>query len=372
MSEQRPSGVVSSNGIVTTQGRTGRQGSKVEDRARSWPLLAAMVVALILGFAAGCGPTGSIETSVSADAGLPWSVAELDPELAAYKPRLFPARQDGEWGFIDKAGRVAIGFQYQDAGGFSDGLACVKVDGLWGYIDESGEMVITPQFSTAYSFHGGLAQVLTPDGLGYMDEVGKLVIPPNPQWEVAARFSEGVAAVSVVRGASEYDEYIDTSGRTVIKLARGVTGLEFREGLAPARDGQDLWGYIDASGEFVIPPTYLSATTFDDGLAVVERTRSEYVIIDRAGDTVAEIQGEAIGGVGVTEGFSDSRVAVLLMGPGPDGSARWGFVGTTGAWAVPAVFTSVGDYRNGLAYVEEPSGAVGYIDLEGNYVWHEK
>lgn len=45
-------------------------------------------------------------------------------------------RQDDalEWGFVDTSGREVVPCAFQDARGFSEGLAAVLVDGKWGYI----------------------------------------------------------------------------------------------------------------------------------------------------------------------------------------------------------------------------------------------
>ena len=46
---------------------------------------------------------------------------------------------DGKWGFIDKEGHVVIPFEYDDAEDFSEGLAHVEKDGEWFYINQKGE-----------------------------------------------------------------------------------------------------------------------------------------------------------------------------------------------------------------------------------------
>ena len=39
---------------------------------------------------------------------------------------LKPAQQGGKWGYIDKDGKVLISFQYEFAGQFTNGHACVE------------------------------------------------------------------------------------------------------------------------------------------------------------------------------------------------------------------------------------------------------
>lgn len=49
--------------------------------------------------------------------------------------------------------------QYEDAQGFSDGLAAVKKNGKWGYIDTDGKVVIPFRYDQAYPFNEGKAVV---------------------------------------------------------------------------------------------------------------------------------------------------------------------------------------------------------------------
>lgn len=60
------------------------------------------------------------------------------------------AFKDGDkWGFIDKDGNVLIKATYEDAYGFSDGLAPVLIDGYWGYVDTENILRVENKFSFA-------------------------------------------------------------------------------------------------------------------------------------------------------------------------------------------------------------------------------
>src|SRR3954463_10837627 len=58
---------------------------------------------------------------------------------------LFPIRQDGKWGYINRTGEVVIKPQYDDAWDFSEGLAYVRAGMRRGLIDKTGQMVIELQ-----------------------------------------------------------------------------------------------------------------------------------------------------------------------------------------------------------------------------------
>lgn len=67
----------------------------------------------------------------------------------------------GKWGFVNAKGKFIINPTFEDAKGFSNGLAPVKLNGLWGYIDNKGSLVYEPQFQWAGHFdEWGVAKVL--------------------------------------------------------------------------------------------------------------------------------------------------------------------------------------------------------------------
>ena len=64
------------------------------------------------------------------------------------RQRYGPSLRVERWhsGYIDSTGKTIIPLRFDDARGFSDGLAAVQVGGQWGYIDTLGTFVIQPQF----------------------------------------------------------------------------------------------------------------------------------------------------------------------------------------------------------------------------------
>jgi hypothetical protein len=74
---------------------------------------------------------------------------------------LAPVMKDGAWGFVEKNGRVAIPFTFEDALAqhFLYGLAAVKVRGKWGFVDRRGDFVVKPYFDRVLPFSEGLAPV---------------------------------------------------------------------------------------------------------------------------------------------------------------------------------------------------------------------
>jgi len=99
----------------------------------------------------------------------------------------------GKWGYIDKAGSILIGAQYDEAKDFSEGLAAVRKGKLWGYIDKTGDFLIEPQFDLTTLFSEGLAAVYKGGKWGYVDKSGRM--PISPQFDKAGDFFNGLAMV---------------------------------------------------------------------------------------------------------------------------------------------------------------------------------
>jgi hypothetical protein len=316
----------------------------------------------------GAGSTGGESWSA-------WSTAEPWTDPAPEGSSLFPVRQYNKWGYIDKSGQLAIEFKFDDALGFSEEMAAVAVGNRWGYVDESGTLVIAAQFSAAGPFADGLAPVFDlADGrpLGYIDRSGTLAIPAGPGWRGAHQFSEGLAGIWVWPSSRAY---IDTTGAIVFQSPEWESVHEFSEGLAVVQVWSRGYGYIDRSGRFVIEPHFLFATRFSNGLAVVEYAEHEYGIIDRSGHAQARMEYQQV------TNLSEGRAAVLKGGgfaaleEGADPFAAhwaWGYLDQSGALVIPMQFKRADDFCGGLAYVEDQDGKMGYIDLDGNYIWREE
>src|SRR5690606_20277380 len=53
------------------------------------------------------------------------------------------------WRVVDESGRPVGGGTFDDARGFSHGLAPVEVGGRWGYVGGDGELAVEPRFGDA-------------------------------------------------------------------------------------------------------------------------------------------------------------------------------------------------------------------------------
>ena len=63
--------------------------------------------------------------------------------------KLYPVRQQGKWGFINREGKIVIRPQFDGAEEFTEDLAPVQIGNKHGYIDRAGKIVIPPRFDQA-------------------------------------------------------------------------------------------------------------------------------------------------------------------------------------------------------------------------------
>lgn len=333
--------------------------------------------------------------------GLVHASAADDPQNKTAQAALFPVRQNGKFGYIDRAGEIVIEPRFDYADRFSDGLALVKVGGenayvnetgkvvikldykdfnivsrfsegmavvgnrapgdfiqdRLGYIDKMGKLVIPLQFDQAHAFSDGLAMVSLRYKRGYIDKAGKFVI--EPQFGVAESFSDGLARVgSYVQGLPQ-EHYIDRTGKRAIRQNFRFID-DFSEGLAAVWI-EDEKGYIDRSGALVIKPRPFDAVSkFSDGLAQVQAGGNlgqggRLGFIDTSGKMVIQPHYEH------AKHFSEGVCAVRI-------GEKYGYIDKTGGVVIEPKFYNAEAFRDGLAAVWIDS-RMGYIDKTGKYVW---
>lgn len=154
--------------------------------------------------------------------------------------------------------------------------------------------------------------------------------------------------------------FIDTSGELVIP-PRFADTFAFSEGLAPAyvRDGVDEeWcGYIDRSGAFVIPPVYTQCDRFWYGKALVYAPPvRRRLILDRWGSVV---DSTGIPDPDRRTSLTTNEVFVV--------ENRRGYRDAAGRVIVPPVFDAVGMYVNDRALIKEGE-RYGFVDERGTVI----
>lgn len=265
----------------------------------------------------------------------------------------------------------------------ADPMYRFEVNGKVGFLNERAEVVIEPMLDaerlSIAEFHDG--RLRDEERQGFMDQTGKLVLRvPNDRW--GGIFSEGLLKSREYKGGPY--GFRDIQGNFVIPpIFPGEWDhvLEhFSEGRAVAGT-RDRVGYIDRSGKFVIPASFVHAEAFSEGFAKVVvdgpcfyRTQDDpcssgFSVPNSPGGRrdrppVCQIQFVNREGSFLPGTFPAARdfaegLAAAVMGE------RWGYIDTSGSWRIAAEFSAARSFSDGRAAVSTSGDRYGYIDKTG-------
>ena len=289
---------------------------------------------------------------------------------------LFPKNIYGRWGCINKEGNFIIPPNYDYIYHYNEGLAQVRLGNKYGFIDVYNNQIIPCVFDDAGHFSEGVASI-GKDGLyGCIDKIGRIVIPIQYR-SITVMSSDMIRVESIL---FKYG-YIDKSGNEIIPCVFEYAG-DFSEGVACVRkDGK--YGYIDKSGNEIIPCVFEHAGDFSEGVASV-RKDGKYGIINKNAQVIIECIYEYTfikNGIIVFElnnkygamslngdivvpcsydyikDFKGKFTQVKLNG-------KWGVVDNNGNIITQCIYDKIGDFKEGLAPVKL-NGKWGYINEKG-------
>jgi hypothetical protein len=166
----------------------------------------------------------------------------------------------------------------------------------------------------------------------------------------AKPFHNGLAIVQI---SDDEWTFIDKAGKRPYSIWAEVRA--FSEGLAPVKNAEGLWGYINEKGEVGLDFQWADAFPFSEGLAPVS-VDDKYGYINKQGDIV--IQPQWFGAGQFSEGLAPVSVSFMKMG----------YINTKGEMIVPARWTFACSHKDGAAFVADAlSMESGYIDKDGRF-----
>ena len=253
------------------------------------------------------------------------------------------ALRDGYWGFIDRDGNTVIPFKFEAHVDWflyyvyepriSEGRACIFVrlkneetdpyQQKWKIIDMEGNLITPYMFEWVSSFNGGIATFSNFNvdiRRGIIDRYGNITeFGYNIQYGLSG-VSNGFIIVSVENNAGGplawRHVHMDVDGNMIVPDTVYTRVRHFSNGVAAVMYGNwdtGLWGFIDTTGNEIIPAIYTTVRNFSHGLSAV-----------MYGGTV-------------------DRGRYY-----PDG--RWGFIDKTGNIVVPFEFDDLRSFSEGLAW----------------------
>ncbi len=291
------------------------------------------------------------------------------------KDSLHPVKKDEKWGYINRQGKTAISFEYDECNRFQEGRAEICKNGMIGFIDEGGNLVIPCQYDETYDhcgFSEGVVGVRKDKQWGYIDKYGNIVIP----------FQDGLTGMpfccglSTIKRGGLISYRISVEGRKNIKQEpfemalinkQGNLASEWHHGtLSEIRDtyvrftngeyGKE--GLQSIYGQIVIPNEYdLIANGFsDDGLVYVSRYDEGVGFYDIN-------KGKLVIPCAYDNCTYEFKLCEGLVALKKDGKA--GFVNADNRVIIPFIYDDAYEFSEGFAVVER-YGKCGYVDRYGN------
>lgn len=266
---------------------------------------------------------------------------------------------DKKQGYIDYNGKEIIPIQYQSAYETEDGRIKVKLNDKYGFIDWSGREIIPIKYDRIEELRGNFLKVTLNRRMGVIDKEGREMIPPIHEW--VWMDSEGFTRYGPLVGKMEL---IDSTGLKVLdKKYRDI--YDFEGGVAMVKSADNKYGYVDKNGVEIVPPIYVKAESFSEGLAITGIKGPEIVMgyeiyygyINQEGKEVIPHR------YLIAKKF-DGGVAIVLESWGKDG---WKLIDKRGNILTDSGYDNIGYHRFGLLPVQK-GDKWGYIDTQGNLV----
>ncbi|MDR2920424.1 MAG: WG repeat-containing protein [Tannerella sp.] len=195
----------------------------------------------------------------------------------------------------------------------------------WGFCDAQKNIVIPCKYDKVERFNGKLAKIFREKfdftnerticmlNCGLINDAGKEVLPC--EYCIIGPFSENLAVIcKTVNHVSQY-------------------------------------GYMNTTGEIVIPLAFSQANDFKEGRAIVSRERyGSLFFIDREGKTCSKVYSKL-------QHFSEGLAAAFIDG-------RWGYINKNDEWVIPPRYKLVHPFEDGLTSVYVDNG-FGYLGIDG-------
>jgi len=242
-------------------------------------------------------------------------------------------KRNGKYGYVDTNGIPVIPCIYNQSGNFIEELAPVQLqsNGKWGYINQAGKLVVPYQYDHASEFKEGFGAVSINKKHGFINGQGTVILPI--EYDFAGDIACGVA---FFRGNGQRG-IVDPNGRIVSLNEYDMQRLTFSEGLAPVSKNKK-YGYVNTSGELVIPCKYTSAANFTNGFARV-LSGTKWGLVDANGSELVPCKYDWV------NHFSENMASVSKNG-------KYGYINASQKQVIPFKYDSADDFNGGIAKVQ--------------------
>lgn len=221
---------------------------------------------------------------------------------------------------------------------------------------EEYEWLIEPMFERATNFYCGVAWV--------QDRYGKIWNLINKSGKVLVKDFEASSILPYDRNtglalmsASSGSGYVNLSGDIVIPPEYQYISW-FQNGVARIKK-DDLYGAVDYSGKIIFPITCENVAAFNANLFAVQK-EGKWGYVNAMGENITDFV------------FDDIGYSSVPSGPYPVAvDEKWGLIDAKGEWVLPASYDAVcpparGEETGLIGVIKQ--GNLGYVDAEGKLV----
>jgi len=221
--------------------------------------------------------------------------------------------------------------------------------GLWGMLDETGKEVITPryQFLDNSSHHSIIAKLN--NNWGVISSNGKTII--NFNYDYISRLKNSNDSLFLLKYKVVKNGLMDVDGNQ-LTLCDFDEINQFNNSLSLVRQ-DNLYGYINKSGDVQVKCIYKRATDFKNSYAAVRRN-TKWGFIDTLGNVVVEEKYTRVGS------FSEGVSWFYLKG-------RYGYINSDDSIVIPAEYRNAKDFIGGKAVVKK-KGKYGVISMQNEWL----
>lgn len=261
------------------------------------------------------------------------------------------AQVGDKYGVLSSKGDIVVPFEYDYLHSFNDAQTAVAYkDGKFGLISVSGEAITEFKYDYMEDFNNNLALAYD-DGYGYIDHNGNEVIEC-----VHDEVKQGTALSVFLKKDGKWalfspagHQYTGFSFENAGAFSNGLSAVSVMT------DYGEAYGYVNDSGDVIIPFKYNQAQQFKYGKAIV-RTGSYSGIIDVEGNEVIPF---------VYTGFNPSYDYGVIAAA--DENGKWGLISLTNDKLSEFEYDYIFEFENGYAPVLE-NHSYGVMDTNGRLV----
>ncbi len=261
------------------------------------------------------------------------------------------AQVGNKYGVLSALGEIVVPFDYDYLYSFNDAPSTVAYkDGRFGIISTNGEIISDFKYLYMEDFKNNLALAYD-EGYGYIDHYGNEVIEC-----VHHEVKQGTALSVFMKKDGKWALFAPT-GQQYTGFNFETAG-EFSNGLSAVSvmtEYGKAFGYVNDSGDVVIPFKYSSAQKFKYGKAIVSSGRYSG-IIDVEGDVVIPF---------VYTGFNPSYDYGVIAAA--DENGKWGLISLSNSKLSDFEYDYIFEFENGYAPVLK-NHKYGVIDTSGKLV----